>query len=59
VFKRAWQSALPAAPISAPGEIIKSGPRKSALAQDFEDTQLVAPDERNSPLSVTQYGDLK
>ena len=57
-FKRALASALPIAPLSAWGQIIKSGPRNPASHPDFEDTQIVSPEERSSPLSVTQYGDL-
>lgn len=57
-FKRAVESALPTAPLSAPGQITKSGPRNPAPRPDFEDTQIVSPEERNSPLSVTQYGEL-
>lgn len=57
-FKRALASALPTTPLSAPGQITKSGPRNPTPHTDFEDTQIVPPEERNSPLSVTQYGDL-
>jgi hypothetical protein len=57
-FKRALESALPTAPLSAPGQITKSGPRNPTPQPDFEDTQVVSPEERHSPLSVTQYGDL-
>ena len=57
-FKRALASALPTAPLSASGQIIKSGPRNPAPHPDFEDTQIVSPTDRSSPLSVTQYGDL-
>lgn len=57
-FKRALASALPTTPLSAPGQITKSGPRNPTPCPDFEDTQIVSPEERNSPLSVTQYGDL-
>lgn len=57
-FKRALASALPIAPLSASGQIIKSGPRNPTPHPDFEDTQIVSPEERSSPLSVTQYGDL-
>ena len=57
-FKRALASALPIAPLSASGQIIKSGPRNPIPHPDFEDTQIVSPEERSSPLSVTQYGDL-
>jgi len=57
-FKRALASASPTAPLSASGQIIKSGPRNPTPPPDFEDTQIVSPKERSSPLSVTQYGDL-
>lgn len=57
-FKRALASALPAVPLSASGKIVTSGPRNLAPPVEFEDTQMVAPDERSSPLSGTQYGDL-
>jgi hypothetical protein len=57
-FKRALESALPTTPLSAPGQITKSGPRNPSPQPDFEDTQIVSPEGRNSPLSVTQYGDL-
>jgi len=39
----------------APGEIVKSGRRNPAPMPTFEDTEL---DDRPSPLSGTQYGDL-
>ncbi len=58
-FKRALAGALPTTPLSAPGQITKSGPRNPTPRPDFEDTQIVSPEERSSPLSVTQYGDLK
>ena len=57
-FKRALASALPIAPLSASGQIIKSGPRNPIPHPDFEDTQIVSPEERSAPLSVTQYGDI-
>jgi hypothetical protein len=57
-FKRALASATPAAPLSAPGRIVTSGRRNPAPSDEFEDTQMVDPDERASPLSMTQYGDL-
>jgi hypothetical protein len=57
-FKRALESALPTTPLSAPGKITKSGPRNTTPQPDFEDTQIVSPEECHSPLSVTQYGDL-
>jgi hypothetical protein len=57
-FKRALESALPTLPLSAPGKITKSGPRNPSPQPDFEDTQIVSSEERHSPLSVTQYGNL-
>jgi len=57
-FKRALESALPTTPLAASGEITKSGPRNPIPHPDFEDTQIVSPEARISPLSVTQYGDL-
>jgi hypothetical protein len=42
-------------PLSAPGEIIKSGRRNPLPEPAFENTEL---DLRHSPLSGTQYGDL-
>lgn len=57
-FKRALASALPAVPLSAPGKMVTSGPRNPTPPVEFEDTLMVAPDERSSPLSGTQYGDL-
>lgn len=58
VFKRALANAVPTTPLSAPGQITKSGPRNPNPSIDFQDTQIVSPEERHSPLSVTQYGDL-
>lgn len=57
-FKRALASATPAAPLSAVGQTVTSGRRNPAPPVEFEDTQMVDPDERASPLSITQYGDL-
>lgn len=57
-FKRALASAVPTTTLSAPGQITKSGPRNPNASSDFQDTQIVTPEERHSPLSVTQYGDL-
>ena len=53
-FKQAIASSVAPVPLSAPGEIIKSGRRNPAPepADDFE------VDRRASPLSGTQYGDL-
>ena len=57
-FKRALASASTSVPLSAPGKIVTSGRRNPAPTEEFEDTQMVDPDERASPLGVTQYGDL-
>lgn len=54
-FKQALASAATPAPLSAPGEIVKSGRRNPAPMPTFDDTEL---DDRPSPLSGTQYGDL-
>lgn len=54
-FKQALASVGTAKPLSAPGEIIRSGRRNPAPQPSFEDTEL---DDRPSPLSGTQYGDL-
>jgi hypothetical protein len=53
-FKQALAS-IPSPPaLSAPGEIVRSG-RRNPAPPSFQDTEL---DDRNSPLSGTQYGDL-
>ena len=57
-FKRALASASVGVPLSASGKIVTSGRRNPAPREEFEDTQMVDPDERVSPLGVTQYGDL-
>ena len=57
-FKRALASVTPGAPRSMPGHTVMSGRRNPTPPTDFEDTQKVAPQDRNSPLSATQYGDL-
>ena len=54
-FKSAFASVAVAAPLSASGEILKSG-RRNPTPQ-FENTELLDTDER-SPLSSTQYGEL-
>mgnify|MGYP000007276032 CR=1 FL=1 len=53
-FKQALASSTAALPLSAPGEIVKSGTR-NPMPPRFEDTEI---DEKASPLSGTQYGDL-
>lgn len=56
-FKQALASVPAPKPLSAPGEIVHSGRRNPApLPPAFEDTEI---DERASPLSGTQYGELK
>lgn len=53
-FKQAIASATAPMPLSAPGEIIKSG-RRNPVPEPTEDFEV---DRRASPLSGTQYGDL-
>lgn len=53
-FKQAIASATAPMPLSAPGEIIKSG-RRNPAPEASEDYEV---DRRASPLSGTQYGDL-
>ena len=53
-FKKAIASATAPIPLSAPGEIIKSG-RRNPVPEPAEDYEV---DRRASPLSGTQYGDL-
>ncbi len=57
-FKRALASASAPMPLSASGKIVTSARRNPAPPEEFEDTQMVDPDERASPLGVTQYGEL-
>lgn len=40
------------------GRVVTSGPRKPASQPDYEDTQLLDPDDPASPLSHTQFGGL-
>nr|WP_315488601.1 hypothetical protein [uncultured Rhodoferax sp.] len=54
-FKQALASVAAPGPLSAPGEIVKSGRRNPAPPPTFDDTEF---DDRPSPLSGTQYGDL-
>jgi hypothetical protein len=54
-FKQALASVAAPGPLSAPGEIVTSGRRNPAPMPTFDDTEL---DDRPSPLSGTQYGDL-
>lgn len=53
-FKQALAAIQPPSGLSAPGEIVRSG-RRNPAPQTFQDTEM---DDRNSPLSGTQYGDL-
>ena len=57
-FKNALASSAPASSLVASGEIVKSGRRNPALPQEFENTELIEHDEKASPLSTTQYGEL-
>jgi hypothetical protein len=57
-FKRALASVTPAAARWASGHVVTSGRRNPTPPADFEDTQRVDSNEKVSPLSVTQYGDL-
>lgn len=54
-FKNALASVAAPGPLSAPGEIVKSGRRNPAPPPTFDDTEF---DDRPSPLSGTQYGEL-
>lgn len=54
-FKQALASVAAPGPLSAPGEIVKSGRRNPALPPTFDDTEF---DDKPSPLSGTQYGEL-
>jgi hypothetical protein len=55
-FKHALASVAASKPLSAPGEIVHSGRRNPVPPPVFEDTEI---DDRASPLSGTQYGELK
>lgn len=57
-FKNALASANPPSGLVASGEIVKSGRRNPAQPQEFENTEVIDHDEKVSPLSTTQYGDL-
>lgn len=64
-FKRALEGSMPAAPLSAPGQIVTSGRRNPAPSVEFDDTktfqdtQVTESEEGSSPLGVTQYGELR
>lgn len=53
-FKQALAGVAAAPALSAPGEIVKSG-RRNPVPTKFADTEL---EDRQSPLSATQYGEL-
>ena len=55
-FKSAFASVAVAVPLSASGEILKSGRRNPT--PKFENTEVLDSEER-SPLSSTQYGELR
>lgn len=57
-FKKALASATPPAQTASAGQVVKSRRRNPAPVEDFQDTHMVDPNERVSPLSATQYGDL-
>lgn len=58
-FKKALASIPAQGPLSAPGQIVQTGPRKPMPARDFQDTVVDDGGERTpSPLSSTQWGDL-
>ena len=57
-FKRSLTQGAPATPLSASGKIVTTGRRKPAPPVDFEDTQLVDPEQAAPPLSRTQFGKL-
>jgi hypothetical protein len=54
-FKRALASVSNDQSLSSPGEIVRSGRRNPASMPAFADTEV---DQRHTPLSGTQYGDL-
>ena len=54
-FKQALASVATTKPLSAPGEIVRTGRRNPMPQPGFADTEV---DDRPSPLSGTQYGDL-
>ena len=57
-FKHALASVAPThTPLANSGEIVKSG-RRNPAPMDFMDTEIVA-DDKHSPLSITQYGELR
>jgi len=57
-FKRALANVTPAGGLWASGQIVTSGRRNPNPREEFEDTQMLPSQERASPLSMTQYGEL-
>ncbi len=57
-FKRALGSVAQGSAQLVPGKLVTTGRRNPAPPEEFEDTLMVQPDRRGSPLSGTQYGDL-
>ncbi|MBK9571927.1 MAG: hypothetical protein IPO43_03970 [Rhodoferax sp.] len=57
-FKRALSTASRPVPLAPSGTVVKSGRRNPAPPVEFEDTELAEGEDRSSPLSGTQYGDL-
>jgi hypothetical protein len=57
-FKQARARTTPATPRPGPVDVLTPPRRNPTRPADFEDTQLVGPDEGVTPLSSTQYGDL-
>jgi hypothetical protein len=58
-FKSALAKARADATLAGSGEIVHSGRRIPATPPDFQDTEMLQPEEQVSPLSGTQYGDLE
>ncbi len=57
-FKNALATAAPATLLVASGEIVKSQRRNPVPPPEFENTELADYQEKISPLSSTQYGEL-
>lgn len=57
-FKRALGTVAQGSAHLVPGKLVTTGRRNPAPPEEFEDTLMVPPDRRGSPLSGTQYGDL-
>lgn len=58
-FKKAMAESNPLPPGVEPGKVIHPLYRGLGKPSDFEDTELVEPGSPTSPLSTTQYGDLR